>query len=532
MTVDVDKLLCDSVAKLEAFTRQRRELDLHRYLLIDIMMRKIEMATLEGRNTVAQELGNPQNDGGEPQRPCSFNAGRDPQGGRAEHSQVLMAEMASERDSMQVSDARALGENAPSVTRSEAADTFHGALGVTDRDSLQGDDIVLDGDSMAANSSTDSASLTADEGIHSDLDDVVNAFGDSLADGGPEPGANTSSNDVPGNIDLVSQNSAEALESLQYKDMTTFKVKQECSTPRNRQECEGHVRQCLIDDSRAEQSPAFRAPEPAASGTDTWQMTAGKPPKIEDMSHFDSGGSPSLETLPTSSRESREGAHLREVSEESTPRCHSNSDGDRPRTSQVGANGSPRNLPESVDSASENSSATLERSGHDETCPLEHTSEGTLPDDGDHESENAQEAAQTATALPQRSVCRFIDLLPRLKRPRSEQDLAAMNAGKRPRCSSESALSSKGSSNSERDLSASGPSASSESIGINFEVVEEAEPQLAQGGDADVSSDASKAEDAPASDLFDLTVLKNVIVNVSELPIPSNLLELPDQEPK
>ncbi|KAH7956720.1 hypothetical protein HPB52_012201 [Rhipicephalus sanguineus] len=312
MTVDVDKLLCDSVAKLEAFTRQRRELDLHRYLLIDIMMRKIEMATLEGRNTVAQELGNPQNDGGEPQRPCSFNAGRDPQGGRAEHSQVLMAEMASERDSMQVSDARALGENAPSVTRSEAADTFHGALGVTDRDSLQGDDIVLDGDSMAANSSTDSASLTADEGIHSDLDDVVNAFGDSLADGGPEPGANTSSNDVPGNIDLVSQNSAEALESLQYKDMTTFK----------------------------------------------------------------------------------------------------------------------------------------------------------------------------------------------------------------------------GSSNSERDLSASGPSASSESIGINFEVVEEAEPQLAQGGDADVSSDASKAEDAPASDLFDLTVLKNVIVNVSELPIPSNLLELPDQEPK
>ncbi|KAL1481184.1 hypothetical protein MTO96_034618 [Rhipicephalus appendiculatus] len=474
MTVDVEKLLCDSIAKLEAFTRQRRELDLHRYLLIDIMMRKIETAALERRNPVAQESGNTQNDGGEPQRPCSSNADRHRQVGLVEHSQMLMAEGTSERDSVQR-------------------------------------DIVLDGDSMAANADTDSATLTSDEGIHPAL-----GRGD----------------DVPRNLDLFSKNSVEAPERSQYEDTTTFKVEQDRSTLRDTQEYESQERQCLTDDSRAEQSSAFRAQEPAASATDTRRGIAEKSPKSEDSPHFDSGGLPPVETRPTSSCGSCERLNLGELLEESTARSHSNGDDDKARTIEVGATGSPRTISESVDSDSQNSSATLERSDHEEICSVKESSEEILSDDGGHECEGAQEAAECATGRPQQPVRRLLDWSPGLKRPRSEQDLAATKAGKRLRCSSESALSSKGSSNNGRDLLASGPCASSESIDINLEVIDERDSQLARGDDADEASDAPKVEDAPLPDLFDFTVLKSAIVSVDELPITSNLLELPDQQTK
>ncbi|XP_075746891.1 uncharacterized protein LOC142804162 isoform X1 [Rhipicephalus microplus] len=530
MTVDVEKLLCDSVTKLEAFTRQRRELDLHLYVLIDIMMRKIDTLTRERRNLVAQEFSNAQIEGGEPQQSCTSNAERHRLEGLAEHSQMLMAEGTSVHESTQLSGDRAFGDDAPGVPRSGATDTFCGVAGFTNKNSLSGD-IVLDGDSMASNVGTDGVAQSTDEGIHTTLDEVVNVFGDALALGGLEPSRNKLSYDISRNATIVLKNSVETPVCFEDADTTTFKVEEERSTMRERLEHESNEALSLRDDSRDEPSSALRAQQPAVSDNEVCRGITWKSPKSDKSPLFDSNGLTPVETLSTSSCRSRERVNIGELPEERTSRSYISGDGDRFTSAEAEAASSPRNLLECVDYDSQHSSATLERSCHEEILSRKKSSEDISLNVGDHECE-AQEGDKCATDLLKQPVYRFLDWFRGLKRPRSEQDLAAVKDWKRLRCSSESALSSKGSPDNNGELFASGLSASSESVGVNFEIVKEGDTLLTQRDRVDVTSDGCEIEDAPLPDLFDIAVLKNAIVSAEELPNTSNLLQLPGQQLK
>ncbi|KAL3209977.1 hypothetical protein MRX96_037522 [Rhipicephalus microplus] len=527
MTVDVEKLLCDSVTKLEAFTRQRRELDLHLYVLIDIMMRKIDTLKRERRNFVAQEFSNAQIEGGEPQQSCTSNAERHRLEGLAEHSQMLMAEGTSVHESTQLSGDRAFGDDAPGVPRSGATDTFCGVAGFTNKNSLSGD-IVLDGDSMASNVGTDGVAQSTDEGIHTTLDEVVNVFGDALALGGLEPSRNKLSYDISRNATIVLKNSVETPVCFEDADTTTFKVEEERSTMRERLEHESNEALSLRDDSRDEPSSALRAQQPAVSDNEVCRGITWKSPKSDKSPLFDSNGLTPVETLSTSSCRSRERVNIGELPEERTSRSYISGDGDRFTSAEAEAASSPRNLLECVDYDSQHSSATLERSCHEEILSRKKSSEDISLNDGDHECE-AQEGDKCATDLLKQPVYRFLDWFRGLKRPRSEQDLAAVKDWKRLRCSSESALSSK---TTMESCSHQGFQHLPNQLALTLKSSRKGIRYSLKRDHVDVTSDGCEIEDAPLPDLFDIAVLKNAIVSAEELPNTSNLLQLPGQQLK
>lgn len=500
----------------------------------------------EGRNPPAYafQCGNPENDRDEPQRPCSaqpnddaiVDIGRQEEGGRVEHySQVLMAEGASEGGKARVSDSGPLADDAPRVTDSGATVASRDVPGSVDRASLCDID-MLDGDSTTAKAGTTSSALTADEGLRPKRDEATNAFRSPGAPtaGGPELGAGTSSENVLENVHRASLNSADALERLEYKDLMPFEVERERSTSRDRCEGASHGEYSLKHAPGVERSPFVRAQGPAASVYDVPQSIGWDSLKSgEDKAHLDNEGLPLVDTLSTiSSRDVGDGLILRKHPVESTSGSGDNG-ADRSRNLGAGANNLPLNLPSKGD-PSRNSSAMLERSGHDESCPLEDSSEETLPGGGDYRSPNDQDASRTASGPPEQPMRCLKELQDRslgIKRPRSQQNLAETQVGKRHRCSSESALLQKGSLDVKRDFAISGPVESSESIDIEVTVVEgEGEPQFSLGGDAAVAGDAPQVEEAPLPDLFDFSVLRDVIVSVGELPMTSNLLEAYHQD--